>query len=103
MGLGKKGFCSAATLHGSAALPFVISTEAQRSGEISVWMLFLGNVFLFRTHTLSKAQSVSINCDKAQFSCRLYSQFGRLRTPGLKSLRENSVLEGHGFSRAAIR
>jgi hypothetical protein len=26
-------------------LPFVISTGAQRSGEISVWMLFLGNVF----------------------------------------------------------
>jgi hypothetical protein len=36
---------SATTLHGSAALPFVISTEAQRSGEISVWMLLLGNVF----------------------------------------------------------
>jgi hypothetical protein len=29
-----------------AALPFVISTGAQRSGEISVWMLVLGNVFL---------------------------------------------------------
>jgi hypothetical protein len=26
-------------------LPFVISTEAQRSGEISVWMLFPGSVF----------------------------------------------------------
>jgi hypothetical protein len=26
-------------------LPFVISTEAKRSGEISVWMLLLGNVF----------------------------------------------------------
>jgi hypothetical protein len=30
----KNGFCSATTLPGSAALPFVISTEAQRSGEI---------------------------------------------------------------------
>jgi hypothetical protein len=40
------GFCSATTLSGSTALPFVISTEAKRSGEISVWMLFLGNVFL---------------------------------------------------------
>ena len=30
---------------GSTALSFVISTEAQRSGEISVWMLILGNVF----------------------------------------------------------
>ena len=29
----------------SAPLPFVISTEAKRSGEISVWMLLLGNVF----------------------------------------------------------
>ena len=26
-------------------VPFVISTGAQRSGEISVWMLFPGNVF----------------------------------------------------------
>jgi hypothetical protein len=42
----KKGFCSAASLSGSAALPFVISTEAKRSGEISLWMLFLGNVCL---------------------------------------------------------
>jgi hypothetical protein len=41
----KNSFCSAATLPGSTALPFVISTEAQRSGEISVWMLFLGSVF----------------------------------------------------------
>ena len=41
----KNGFCSATTLNGSAALPFVISTGAQRSGEISVWMLFPGNVF----------------------------------------------------------
>src|SRR5882757_5119329 len=30
---------------GSAALPFVISTEAQRSGEISVLMPLPGNVF----------------------------------------------------------
>jgi len=30
---------------GSTALPFVISTEAKRSGEISAWMLFPGNVF----------------------------------------------------------
>jgi hypothetical protein len=42
----KNGFCSATSLSGSAPLPFVISTEAKRSGEISVWMLFLGNVFL---------------------------------------------------------
>jgi hypothetical protein len=34
------------TLHGSVALPFVISTGAQRSGEISVWILLRGNVFL---------------------------------------------------------
>ena len=51
MGLGrppkvmKNRFSSATTLSGSATLPFVISTEAQRSGEISVWMLLLGNVF----------------------------------------------------------
>jgi hypothetical protein len=31
------------------ALPFVISTEAKRSGEISVWMLFPGNVFLAKS------------------------------------------------------
>jgi hypothetical protein len=41
----KNDFCSATSLSGSAALPFVISTEAKRSGEISVWILFLGNVF----------------------------------------------------------
>jgi hypothetical protein len=41
----KSGSCSATSLSGSAALPFVISTGAQRSGEISVWMPFLGNVF----------------------------------------------------------
>ncbi len=40
----KNGFWSATTLPGSTALPFVISTEAQRSGEISVWLLFLGHV-----------------------------------------------------------
>jgi hypothetical protein len=30
----EKDFCSATSLSGSAVLPFVISTEAQRSGEI---------------------------------------------------------------------
>jgi hypothetical protein len=61
----KNGFYSAATFPGSTALPFVISTgapkersgeicgsqpflemffdRAKRSGEISVWMLFLEN------------------------------------------------------------
>jgi hypothetical protein len=32
----KNGFYSATTFPGSTALPFVISTGAQRSGEISV-------------------------------------------------------------------
>jgi hypothetical protein len=41
----KNAFCPATSLSGSAPLPFVISTEAKRSGEISVWMLFLGYVF----------------------------------------------------------
>src|SRR6202020_917466 len=42
----KNGFCSATTLHGSAARPFVISTGAQRSGEIcGVSGPPLGNVF----------------------------------------------------------
>src|SRR5580693_1071590 len=41
----KNGSCSAATVAGSAALPFVISTGAQRSGEIcGVSGPFLGNV-----------------------------------------------------------
>jgi hypothetical protein len=31
--------------HGSATFPFVISTGAQRSGEISVLTPLLGNVF----------------------------------------------------------
>ena len=41
----ENGFCSATSLPGSAALSFVISTGAQRSGETSVWMPLLGNVF----------------------------------------------------------
>src|SRR6202522_275154 len=41
----ENGFCSATTFARSAPLPFVISTEAKRSGEISVWMHLLGNVF----------------------------------------------------------
>jgi hypothetical protein len=41
----ENGFYSATSLPGSAALSFVISTGAQRSGEISVWMPLLGNVF----------------------------------------------------------
>jgi hypothetical protein len=36
---------SEAALHGSAALPFVVSTEAQRSGETSVLTSLPGNVF----------------------------------------------------------
>jgi hypothetical protein len=42
---GINGFHSSTNLPGSTALPFVISTGAQRSGEISVWMLFLGGCF----------------------------------------------------------
>src|SRR6202042_1452738 len=42
----KNGSCSATTVVGSAALPFVISTEAQRSGEIcGVSGPFLGMFF----------------------------------------------------------
>jgi hypothetical protein len=41
----ENGFYSATSLPVSAALPFVISTGAQRNGEISVWMPLLGNVF----------------------------------------------------------
>jgi hypothetical protein len=41
-----KNNLNSATSHpGSAALPFVISTEAKRSGEISVLRLFHGDVF----------------------------------------------------------
>ena len=41
----KNGSCSVTTVNGSAALPFVISTGAQRSGEIcGVSGPFLGNV-----------------------------------------------------------
>jgi hypothetical protein len=45
------------SLSGSAPLPFVISTEAQRSGEISMWMLFLGNVFLAERSVVEPAVS----------------------------------------------
>ena len=46
----EKRLLSEAALHGSAALPFVISTEAQRSGEISVLTPLPGNVFQQRSH-----------------------------------------------------
>jgi hypothetical protein len=41
----KNAFCPRPLSHGSATLSFVISTEAQRSGEISVLTPLLGNVF----------------------------------------------------------
>ena len=41
-------------LRAITTLPFVISTEAQRSGEISVWIFFLGNVF----RTVARAQTL---------------------------------------------
>jgi hypothetical protein len=41
----KNAFCPRPLSHGSAALTFVISTEAQRSGEISVLTPLLGYVF----------------------------------------------------------
>jgi hypothetical protein len=41
----EKRLLSEAALRESAALPFVISTEAQRSGEISVLTPLPGNVF----------------------------------------------------------
>jgi hypothetical protein len=37
----RNGFCSATSLPGSAVFPFVISTEAKRSGETSVLIPFL--------------------------------------------------------------
>jgi hypothetical protein len=46
----ENGFYSATSLPGSAALPFVISTGAQRSGEISVLMPLRGNVFRRSDH-----------------------------------------------------
>jgi hypothetical protein len=41
----EKSLRPATTLYRTVALPFVISTGAQRSGEISVLMPLLGNVF----------------------------------------------------------
>jgi hypothetical protein len=41
----ENAFCPRPLSHGSAALTLVISTEAQRSGEISVLTLLPGNVF----------------------------------------------------------
>src|SRR5712672_2702270 len=41
----ENGFYSATSLPGTTTLSFVISTGAQRSGEISVWIPLLGNVF----------------------------------------------------------
>jgi len=58
----ENGFYSATSLLGSAALPFVISTGAQRSGVISVWMPLLGNVFR-RSEAERSAVSFSPSAD----------------------------------------
>src|SRR5882757_5707065 len=58
----ENGFYSATSLLGSAALPFVISTGAPRSGEISVWMPLLGNVFR-RSEAEGSAVSFSPSAD----------------------------------------
>jgi hypothetical protein len=44
----KNAFCARPLSHGSVALTFVISTEAKRSGEISVLTPFL-EMFFDRT------------------------------------------------------
>jgi hypothetical protein len=41
----KNGSCSATTVDGGTALPFVISTEAQRSGEICGLAALFGECF----------------------------------------------------------
>jgi hypothetical protein len=64
----KNGFYSATTLSGSATLPFVISTEAKRSGEISVWMLLLGNV-LRQSVSFSGTRATDID-DFSTRTCR---------------------------------
>jgi hypothetical protein len=58
----KNGSGSATTFPGSAPLPFVISTEAQRSGEICGQRSFLGNVSTkricgFFRHILSRRRT----------------------------------------------
>ncbi|MEA2541514.1 MAG: hypothetical protein QOH35_2880 [Acidobacteriaceae bacterium] len=57
----------ATTLYRTVALPFVISTGAQRSGEISVLMPLLGNVFLclwLRHRNLRDSFCNSISSDR---------------------------------------
>jgi hypothetical protein len=54
----KNGSWPATTVDGGTALLFVISTEAQLSGEISVWMLFLGYVFDRALRWLKSANKV---------------------------------------------
>jgi hypothetical protein len=55
--LGEENLGPATAFLGSVTLPFVISTGAQRSGEISVWMLRRGNVFRLERTWLPTSQS----------------------------------------------
>jgi hypothetical protein len=51
-------------LRAITTLPFVISTEAKRSGEISVWILFLGEalaVYRFASKKELSSDVVSIS------------------------------------------
>jgi hypothetical protein len=82
----KNGLGPATALLGSVTLPFVISTEAQRSGEISVLMLFLGNVF--------RPERTRISCHAAldRAACAPFRKEGRMKCINAnKSHRESGV------------
>jgi hypothetical protein len=61
----KHGSCSAPTVHGGTTLPFVISTGAQRSGEICVPFLEMSFRQSETWATHSKSGSRSVLFDRA--------------------------------------
>jgi hypothetical protein len=63
-----RGFYAVSSLPVIATLSFVISTGAQHSGEISVWMLLLGNVFRRSEADLSRSGEIGSSLLKVERS-----------------------------------
>jgi len=67
-------FCPVTALHGSAALPFVIPTEAQRSGGICSsahlsWKCFFDRLYRIYAHSTSRSTLSTFSRNSAT-SCR---------------------------------
>jgi hypothetical protein len=91
----KNGSCSATTVAGSAALPFVISTGAQRSGEIcGVSGPSLGNVFRQSAAQERSAPSLVLPMSPSRSICSVQVKLG------MEQARPVVVTDGSNFVQA---